>query len=154
MSARTKARKRALDLMYGADLTSRTLAEAVEAEDARALGQPSRAASWAYAKQIVEGYDAHRVEIDELIETYAKGWSLSRMPALDRAIVRIGIWELMYNDEIPSAVAISEATSAASTYSTDDSAGFVNGLLGRIAQTMGTPGVHEDGREAGHDSPL
>lgn len=152
MSSRTKARKRALDLLYGADLTSTTLSVAVAAESARALEQPSRAASWQYARQIVEGIDEHAEEIDELIETYAKGWSIARMPALDRAIVRIGIWELIYNDEIPDPVAISEATSAAHTYSTDDSGGFVNGLLGRIAQTRETG--HRSSEGLATESPL
>jgi len=152
MSARTKARKRALDLLYGADLTARSLSEAVAAESVRALEQPARSASWQYAKQIVEGIDEHRVEIDELIETYSRGWSIERMPALDRAIVRMGIWEVVFNSEVPDAVAIAEATSAASTYSTDDSAGFVNGLLGRIAQM----GASSDAgpREAKDDSAV
>lgn len=136
MSARTKARKRALDLLYGADLRSSSIADAVAAEALRAQNQPSREASWAYAKQIVDGVDAHSAQIDELIETYAQGWTINRMPALDRAITRIGIWELMFNDDVPDGVAISEAVEAARTYSTEDSAGFVNGLLGRIAQTL------------------
>ncbi|HEY9499040.1 MAG TPA: transcription antitermination factor NusB [Terrimesophilobacter sp.] len=135
MSARTKARKRALDLLYGADLRSGSIADAVEAEAQRAQSQPSREASWNYARQIAEGVAEHRVEIDELIETYAQGWTIARMPALDRAIVRMGIWEIVFNPEVPDGVAISEAVEAARTYSTEDSAGFVNGLLGRIAQT-------------------
>ncbi len=141
MSARTKARKRALDLLYGADLRTESLQTAVFAEAARAAGEPSRSASWEYAKEIAEGVDAHLTEIDELIETYAQGWTISRMPAIDRAIVRIGIWELMYNPDVPDGVAISEAVTAARTYSTEDSAGFVNGLLGRIAQTRPASGL-------------
>ncbi|HAM26254.1 MAG TPA: transcription antitermination factor NusB, partial [Microbacteriaceae bacterium] len=100
----------------------------------RAKSEPDRWASWAYAREIVEGIAEHGDEIDELIETYAQGWTINRMPVLDRAIVRIGIWEIMFNDEIPDGVAISEAVEAAKEYSTEDSAGFVNGLLGRIAQ--------------------
>ena len=83
----------------------------------------------------MEGIGEHGDEIDELIETYAQGWTINRMPVTDRAIVRIGIWELLFNDEIPDSVAISEAVEAAQSLSTEDSAGFVNGLLGRIAQT-------------------
>jgi len=135
MSARTKARKRALDLLYGADLRAESLLTAVSTEATRAADEPSRSASWEYAKEIAEGVDVHLAEIDELIETYAQGWTISRMPAIDRAIVRIGIWELMFNSAVPDGVAISEAVAAARTYSTEDSAGFVNGLLGRIAQT-------------------
>jgi len=134
MSARTKARKRALDLLYGADLRSGLISDAIATESVRAESEPSRAASWEYARQIAAGVDEHQAEIDELIETYAQGWTIGRMPALDRAIVRIGIWELAFNAEIPDGVAISEAVDAARTYSTEDSAGFVNGLLGRIAQ--------------------
>jgi N utilization substance protein B len=132
MSARTKARKRALDLLYGADVRAETIGAAVAAEAARA--EPSRASSWAYAQQIAQGVEEHLTEIDELIQTYAQGWTVGRMPAIDRAIVRIGIWELAYNPEVPAGVAIAEAVEAARTYSTEDSAGFVNGLLGRIAQ--------------------
>ncbi len=134
MSARTKARKRALDLLYGADLRSGAISEAIATEAVRAESEPSRSASWEYARQIAAGVDEHIAEIDEFIETYAQGWTISRMPALDRAIVRIGIWELAFNPEVPDGVAISEAVDAARTYSTEDSAGFVNGLLGRIAQ--------------------
>lgn len=135
MSARTKARKRALDLLYGADLRAETIVDAVFTESVRAAGEPDRSASWLYAREIAEGVDGHLVEIDELIETYAQGWTISRMPAIDRAIVRIGIWEMMFNPEVPDGVAIAEAVATARTYSTEDSAGFVNGLLGRIAQT-------------------
>lgn len=135
MSARTKARKRALDLLYGADVRSESIPDAVAAEALRAETEPSRSASWEYARIIAVGVDEHQVEIDELIETYAQGWTINRMPAVDRAIVRIGIWELAFNPEVPDGVAISEAVDAARLYSTEDSAGFVNGLLGRIAQT-------------------
>lgn len=138
MSARTKARKRALDLLYGADLRSGSIADAIAAEAVRAASEPSRAASWEYARTIAAGVEEHQAEIDELIETYAQGWTINRMPALDRAIVRIGIWELAFNPEVPDGVAISEAVDAARTYSTEDSAGFVNGLLGRIAQSTAT----------------
>ena len=81
------------------------------------------------------GITEHGDEIDELIETYAQDWTISRMPAVDRAIVRIGIWEILFNETIPDGVAISEAVEAAAVLSTEDSSGFINGLLGRIAQT-------------------
>jgi N utilization substance protein B len=135
MSARTKARKRALDLLYGADLREISLNSALAMEAARAAREPARAASWDYARQIVTGIAEHGDEIDELIDTYSKGWSIDRMPVLDRAILRIGIWELLFNDEVPAGVAISEAVEAAKTLSTEDSGGFVNGLLARIAKT-------------------
>jgi N utilization substance protein B len=135
VSARTKARKRALDILYVADVRQISIAEALAAEAERAASEPAREASWLYAREIVDGIVDHREEIDELIETYSQGWTLSRMPVVDRAILRIGIWEILYNDAVPHAVAIDEAVEAAKILSTDDSAGFVNGLLGRIAQT-------------------
>jgi N utilization substance protein B len=135
LSARTKARKRAIDLLYGADMREISLNAAIAMEAERAAGQPDREASWAYAREIVEGIAEHGDEIDELIETYAQGWTINRMPATDRAIVRIGIWEILFNDGVPDSVAISEAVDAAKSLSTEDSGGFVNGLLGRIAQT-------------------
>ncbi|TQO18581.1 NusB antitermination factor [Rhodoglobus vestalii] len=133
MGARSKARKRALDLMYGADVRGESINQALATESSRAMSHPARATSWAYAQQIVVGITEHGDEIDELIETYSQGWPLNRMPAVDRALLRIGLWEILYNDEIPAGVAISEAVESAKIHSTEDSAGFINGLLGRIA---------------------
>ncbi|MHB1234848.1 MAG: transcription antitermination factor NusB [Microbacteriaceae bacterium] len=135
MSARTKARKRALDLLYGSDVREISLNAAIAMEAERAKDQPAREASWNYARQIVEGIAQHGDEIDELIETYSRDWSIDRMPAVDRAILRIGIWELLFNADVPDGVAISEAVESATALSTEDSARFVNGILGRIAQT-------------------
>lgn len=135
MSARTKARKRALDVLFSADVRDISISEALEAEAERAVNEPDRAASWLYAREILDGVIDHSVEIDETIETYARGWSLERMPAVDRAIVRIAVWEILYNPEVPSAVAVDEAVEAAKSLSTEESAGFVNGLLATIAST-------------------
>jgi N utilization substance protein B len=135
VSARTKARKRAIDILYAADIRQTTIEQSLAMEAERAANEPARMVSWLYARDIVDGVVDHRDEIDELIETYSQGWTLSRMPTIDRAILRIGIWEILYNDAVPHAVAIDEAVEAAKVLSTDDSAGFVNGLLGRIAQT-------------------
>ena len=135
MSARSKARKRAIDILYGADVREEPINTILAAEQARNDADPKRGNSWPYARDIVIGITEHGDEIDELIETYSQGWTLSRMPTIDRAILRIGIWEILYNDAVPHAVAIDEAVEAAKVLSTDDSAGFVNGLLGRIAQT-------------------
>ncbi|TAM69953.1 MAG: transcription antitermination factor NusB [Microbacteriaceae bacterium] len=134
MSARTKARKRALDILYSADMRQSPIATVLAAEAERAASEPARAASWLYAREIVDGVQDHLTEIDELIETYAQGWTVARMPAVDRAVVRIGIWELLYNDEVPAGVAISEAVEAAAALSTEDSPRFVSGLLSKIAQ--------------------
>jgi N utilization substance protein B len=136
VSARTKARKRALDVLYGADVRQESIPDALDRESKRALDEPQRNSSWEYARQIVEGVVEHQISIDELIQTYSQGWTIERMPAVDRAILRIGIWELAHNIEIPAGVAIAEAVEAASVLSTEDSAGFVNGLLGRIATAV------------------
>ena len=133
MGARTKSRKRALDVLYGADVREESINTVLAAEQARAEADTKRASSWAYARDIVIGITEHGDEIDELIETYAQDWTLARMPAVDRALLRIGVWEILYNTEVPDSVAISEAVESATLHSTDDSAGFVNGLLGRIA---------------------
>ena len=135
MSARSKARKRALDVLFSADVRDISVAEALEAEAQRAASEPERAASWLYAREILDGVIDHSVEIDETIETYARGWSLERMPAVDRAIVRIAVWEILYNSEVPNAVAVDEAVEAAKNLSTEESSGFVNGLLATIAST-------------------
>lgn len=135
MSARTKARKRALDILYSADVRQIPIEQALATEAERAANEPSREGSWLYARELVDGVVDHRAEIDELIETYAQGWTLARMPAVDRAILRIGVWELLHNDDIPTGVAISEAVEAATVLSTEDSSGFINGLLAKIAQT-------------------
>lgn len=140
MSARTKARKRALDVLYSADLRQTPFRKALATEAERAANEPAREASWLYAREILDGVIEHQDEIDEQIETYAQGWTLARMPAVDRAILRIGVWEVLYNDEVPDGVAISEAVEAATVLSTDDSAGFVNGLLAKIAQANGDTG--------------
>lgn len=134
MSARTKARKRALDVLYGADVRQVALNQALATEAERAANEPQREASWLYAREILDGIIDNKDEIDEQIETYAQGWTLARMPIVDRAILRIGVWELLFNDQVPDGVAISEAVEAATVLSTDDSAGFVNGLLAKIAQ--------------------
>ncbi|WP_108252117.1 transcription antitermination factor NusB [Planctomonas deserti] len=137
MSARTKARKRALDVLYVADVRQISIQESLDAEAARARLNPERDSSWAYARQLVTGVMDHFDEIDELIVTFSVNWTLARMPTIDRAILRLGIWEILYNDEVPNGVAISEAVELAQTLSTDDSASFVNGMLARIAQTAG-----------------
>ena len=137
MSARTKARKRALDMLYSADMRQVPVEQVLATEAERAASEPERQGSWLYAREIIDGIVDHRVEIDELIETHARGWTLERMPAVDRALLRIGVWEIVHNDEVPDAVAISEAVEAATVLSTDDSAGFVNGLLAAVSHAKG-----------------
>ena len=134
MSARTKARKRALDILYAADVRQAPVGDLLEAEAKRAAGEPQRQASWLYARDIVDGVQDHRAEIDDLITTHAQGWTLARMPAVDRAILRIGAFEVLYCDDVPDEVALSEAVALAEQLSTDESPQFVNGLLGRLVE--------------------
>ena len=134
MSARSKARKRALDILFQSDVRGEDLPVMLAAEARRAAGEPAREGSWLYAREIVDGVIDNRDAIDEQITTYAKDWSLARMPAVDRAVLRIGVWEIVYNDEVPAAVAIDEAVELAKEFSTDESGAFVHGVLGRISR--------------------
>lgn len=135
MSARTKARKRALDILYAADLRNEDVTTALSIEALRALDEPGRQASWEYAQAIVEGVISHSLEIDEVIQTYSRGWTLERMPSIDRAILRVAVWEILFNPEVPAIVAVDEAVDLAKMYSTEESSNFVNGLLASIAAT-------------------
>ena len=127
MAARSKARKRALDILFEADQRSvpalTVLARRVE------LAEPPVNE---HTIRVVEGVVQQTDRIDGLIETYAEGWPLDRMPAVDRALLRLAVYELLYCDDVPSSVVIDEAVELAKSLSTDDSPGFVNGLLSRI----------------------
>lgn len=120
-------------MLYIADVRGVPLRDIVREEAERAAAQPQRSSSWPYAEEIVRGVIDNADAIDRLLELHATGWSLARMPAVDRAILRIAVWELVYNADIPTPVAISEAVEFATLLSTDDSAAFVNGVLGAIA---------------------
>ncbi|SFJ96992.1 transcription antitermination factor NusB [Cellulomonas sp. KH9] len=129
MGARTKARKRALDVLFEAEQRDLPVAELLS----RRVVEPGAETSLPqYSVDIVEGVLAHAERIDELLATHAHGWTVARMPAVDRALLRIGTWEVLWNDDVPDAVAVDEAVSLARELSTDDSPAFVNGLLGRI----------------------
>jgi N utilization substance protein B len=132
MPARRKARKRALDVLYEADLRDRPPVEVLVGYLQR-IEQP-RPEHLGYAVGLVEGVAEHLDRIDELIASYAEGWTLDRMPVVDRNLARIAVYELLYVDEIDDAVAISEAVELARQMSTDDSPRFLNGVLGRIAE--------------------
>jgi transcription antitermination protein NusB len=150
VSARTKSRKRAIDILFGADLREVPISSLLDEEAGRAESNPQRESSWPYAREIVEGVDSHLGELDAVIRTHADGWPLERMPVLDRAIARIGAWEILYNDDVPDGVAIAEAVESASVLSTEDSAGFLNGVLGAIARDKAQPAPMRDGPS---DSP-
>ena len=132
MPARRKARKRALDILYEADLRSAPILEILQAALGR-IEQP-RPVQLHYTVALVEGVAAHLDRIDELIASYAEGWTLERMPPVDRNLARIAVFELLYADDIDDPVAISEAVELAKQLSTDDSPRFLNGVLGRIAE--------------------
>ena len=127
MAARTKARKRALDVLFEADQRGADVLETLA--DRVAVGEPPVPD---YAVSLVEGVVAQGERIDELLTTYSVGWSLDRMPAVDRAVLRIGTFELIWCDDVPDAVVISEAVGLARQLSTDESPAFVNGLLARL----------------------
>jgi N utilization substance protein B len=133
VSARSKARKRALDVLYEADIRDMAPADVLIATAQRRTdeGQP---ALNEYVGELVEGVTAHQAYIDELLGSYSMGWTLDRMPAVDRGILRLGAYELLWRDEVPDAVVISEAVQLAQELSTDESASFVNGLLGRLLE--------------------
>jgi N utilization substance protein B len=132
MPARRKARKRALDVLYEADVRDDPIAEILASALSR-IPEP-RPAHLGYTSVLVEGVAAHLDRIDELIASYAEGWTLDRMPVIDRNLARLAVYELLFEDEIDDPVAISEAVELAKQLSTDDSPRFLNGLLGRIAE--------------------
>ena len=129
MSARGKARNRALDVLFEAEQRSVSPFDVLRArrEKTDQIVNP-------YTVEIIEGVVSQQPAIDEFLETYSQGWTLERMPSVDRIILRIGTWELLYNDDVPDGVAVSEAVALAKTLSTDESPSFINGLLGRLQQ--------------------
>jgi transcription antitermination protein NusB len=133
MAARSKARKRALDILFEAEVRGEPVLELL-AERA-AAGDPPVSE---YAAELVRGVQAHAEQIDALLDEHAQGWTLERMPAVDRNILRIGAYELLWSADVPDAVAISEAVVLAGELSTDDSSSFVNGLLGRLLELKPT----------------
>lgn len=133
MNSRTKARLRALEVLFEADQRGDDVIDVLIRRRTYTSAQISL-----YSEQIVRGVRDHDEEIREYIETYAQDWTMDRMPSLDRVALRLGAWELLFNDEIPDAVAISEATGLVRLLSTDDSPKFVNGLLDRLRQVKPT----------------
>jgi transcription antitermination protein NusB len=138
VSARRKARRRALDILFSADVAEVDLADSLAAASTQAADEPQRASSWHYASEIVSGVIDHRDEIDALLSRTSTTWPLERMPSVDRALLRLAVWEILHNPEVPSAVAISEAVAMAGELSTEASGGFVHGILASIAETHQT----------------
>ncbi len=135
VSARSKARKRALDILFEAEqrgINAETLL-------AQRIAKPvTEHALNEYSVEIVRGVVDKWIPINELLASYSQGWTIERMPAVDRAILRIGAWEVVYSDTVPDGVAISEAVAMATSLSTDDSPTFVNGLLARLSEVKPT----------------
>jgi N utilization substance protein B len=129
VSARSKARKRALDIIFAAEARGRAPGEFL-AEQVAAGEAPTNP----YTVTLVEGVAERLARIDELISTYAEGWSLDRLPAVDRNVLRLGIYEALWVDDVPDAVAVSEAVNLVKELSTDESPAFVNGLLANIVR--------------------
>ena len=133
MPARSKARKRALDVLYEAELRGEPVLELLGQRVADASPPVSP-----YAAELVQGVQLHRERIDELLAAYAEDWTLDRMPAVNRNILRIGAYELLWAADVPDGVAISEAVQLARSLSTEASPAFVNGLLARLLELKPT----------------
>jgi N utilization substance protein B len=133
MSARGKARKRALDILFEAEIRGEPVLDLLS--ERTVISDPPVSG---YAAELVRGVQAHRAEIDEMLASNAHGWTLDRMPAVDRNILRIGAYELFWAADVPDGVAISEAVLLARDLSTDGSPSFVNGLLARLLELRPT----------------
>lgn len=135
MSSRTKSRKRAIEALYAADLRD-TLASEVLDQSRQALSdRQNQDEIFDYAEKLVDGVLTNQLEIDQKITTLSQNWSLERMPALDRAILRLACFEILYSAETPAEVAIAEAVEIARELSTEESPGFINGVLAAILAT-------------------
>jgi N utilization substance protein B len=133
MSARSKARKRALDVLFASDVRGENAGDALDRAIVDAEGPTN-----AYTSTLVRGVIEHQTRIDHLLSSYAQGWTLDRMPAVDRNVLRLGVYEVLYVDDVPDAVAVSEALALVRDLSTDESPGFVNGILGNIVRDKAT----------------
>ncbi len=129
---RHQARKRAVDLLFEAEARGITPAEAAESRQALAQSQSDVSALNPYTVTVARGVTQHAAHIDDLISTHLQGWTLERLPAVDRAILRVAVWELLHAEDVPEPVAVDEAVELAKHLSTDDSPGFVNGVLGQV----------------------
>jgi N utilization substance protein B len=135
MAARSKARKRALDVLFASDVRGESANDALDAAIAE-----GDAPTNAYTVVLVRGVVEHQARIDELLTTYSEDWTLARMPAVDRNVLRLGVFELLYADDVPDPVAVSEAMALVRELSTDESPTFVNGILGNIMRNKASLG--------------
>jgi transcription antitermination protein NusB len=126
VSARRKARKRALDFLYEADLRSANLLDLYHSRPSEDLSQEG------YVLTLLQGVTEHSAKIDELIVTYAQGWDMDRMPAIDRNLLRLSIYEILWESGLDDKIAVNEAVEMAAEISTTESSAYINGVLGRI----------------------
>jgi N utilization substance protein B len=129
---RHQARKRAVDLLFEAEARGLTAAEVADTRIALAESNPDVSALNPYTVTVARGVTEHAEHVDELITSHLQGWTLERLPAVDRAILRVAVWELLHAEDVPEPVAVDEAVELAKELSTDDSPGFVNGVLGQV----------------------
>jgi N utilization substance protein B len=129
---RHQARKRAVDLLFEAEARGLTPAEVADARIALAEANSDVSALNPYTVTVARGVAAHSAHIDELITSHLQGWTLERLPAVDRAVLRVAVWELLHAEDVPEPVAVDEAVELAKELSTDESPGFVNGVLGQV----------------------
>jgi N utilization substance protein B len=132
VSARSKARKQTLDILYEADIRGTQPLDILASRDVSEEGPDARPIR-DYTRDLISGVSQHRRKIDELIATYAQGWDMDRLPAVDRNIMRLALFEILWSEDLADAVAIDEALTLAKELSTDESAGYIHGVLGRIA---------------------
>ena len=132
VSARSKARKQALDILYEADIRNSEAAAILATRDIDEEGPDARPIR-EFAKELISGVVSHKRKIDELITTYAQGWDMDRLPAVDRNILRLGIYEIVWSTDLDDGIAIDEALTLAKELSTEESAGYIHGVLGRIS---------------------
>ena len=132
VKGRHQARKRAVDLLFEAEARGLTPVEVVDLRAALAQAKPEVAPLHSYTVAVARGVSEHTAHIDDLITSHLQGWTLDRLPAVDRAILRVSVWELLYADDVPEPVAVDEAVELAKDLSTDESPGFINGVLGQL----------------------
>jgi transcription antitermination protein NusB len=132
VSARSKARKQSLDILYESDIRGSSAMDILASRDVVEEGPDARPIR-DYTREIITGVSENRRKIDELIATYAQGWDMDRLPAVDRNIMRLALFEILWLPTLDDAIAIDEALSLAKELSTDESAGYIHGVLGRIS---------------------
>jgi len=136
VSARTKARKAALDILFEADIRGTSTLDLLNQRLVQDEGQDARPVR-EFTQELIIGIEAHRRKIDELITTYAQGWDMDRLPNVDRNVLRLAIFEILWLPEVPDAVVIDEALTLVKELSTDDSGVYVHGVLGRVSAIKG-----------------